>query len=72
LLAPLVAGLAPTLLLPGGVAVPVALVAVVGTSLWLIVQLRPFEREDADLVDKLDMPSPLKRVVLRAIAIAAR
>jgi O-antigen/teichoic acid export membrane protein len=72
LVTPMLIGTAVSLLLHdlGGAAL-----AIVGTGLAAVVVQRiahPFRVEDAGLVEKLDMPAYLKRLVLRGLKFAAR
>lgn len=61
LVAPLVASLVPVLLLPATLAVPLGVAAAVATT-GLILRLVPlFTAEDADMLERLDLPAPLRR-----------
>jgi hypothetical protein len=49
--------------------------AFLGTALTAAVVQRtthPFREDDAQLVERLDMPAPLKRLVLRVLKFVAR
>jgi O-antigen/teichoic acid export membrane protein len=64
-LAPLIVGVASALALPQW---PAVLVGIIGTLITAGVVLRtqrPVAREDLDLLERLDLPGPIKRRVLR-------
>jgi O-antigen/teichoic acid export membrane protein len=68
MLSPLLASLVPTLALSGTLAVICGLAAATIASSAVVMLAKPFERQDADLIAKLDLPGPLKRLALRALA----
>jgi len=70
--APLVAGLAPSLALPQPEGTAIGLAATLCTSAALVAWRCPFSAEDAQLVEKLDMPRPLKRALQTGISAMAR
>jgi O-antigen/teichoic acid export membrane protein len=71
MLAPFFAGLVPTLVLTHAAFV-VAIVATAGCAAAVTLLAKPFEQEDVDLIARLDMPTPLKRLATRALELAAR
>jgi O-antigen/teichoic acid export membrane protein len=72
LFGPMLGGLLPALLLPSAAAVPVGVIATAIVTVWVVAVVRPFAPEDAELIEKLDMPVAVKRLALRGIALAAR
>jgi O-antigen/teichoic acid export membrane protein len=71
-LAPLVVATVPVLLLSPGAALGVGLPAAVLVTAAVVRWASPFVREDADIVAKLDLPAPAKRIVVRWFARVAR
>ena len=71
-LLPCVAGLIPALLLTHALAVPVAIVATLACTAMIVVFAKPFDRTDADLISRLDIPSPLKRLTVRTLELTTR
>jgi O-antigen/teichoic acid export membrane protein len=71
-LLPFVAGFVPAVTLSNNVALPVS---VAGTALCAgatMLWTRPFRREDLELIARLDMPGPLKRLTVRTLGLTAR
>jgi O-antigen/teichoic acid export membrane protein len=68
---PFFAGLVPTLVLTDAAAA-VALGATVTCAAIVTLVAKPFQHEDLDLIARLDMPPPLKRLASRALELAAR
>ncbi len=66
-LLPCVAGLIPALLLTHALAVPVAVVATAACAAMVVAYAKPFDRSDLDLISRLDIPGPLKRITLRTL-----
>jgi hypothetical protein len=71
-LLPCVAGLVPALALTHAVAVPVAVLATAVCAAVVVRYARPFERSDLELISRLDIPSPLKRLTLRTLELTTR
>jgi O-antigen/teichoic acid export membrane protein len=69
---PVVAGLVPALTLDGAAAVGAGVAAVAASAAVIQILIRPFAAEDANLVAALDIPGPVKRIVLRALAHAGQ
>jgi O-antigen/teichoic acid export membrane protein len=72
LLAPLAPGVAAGLAAPGS---PWSLVGTLGaaaTAVLVLLVLRPFAAEDAAVLDALDMPTPVRRRLVRAYAFLGR
>ena len=72
LLTPVIAGVIPAMILSGAARVAVSLAAGLVVGLIAMRALHPFGAEDAELVSALDIPSPLRRMVLRGLAFASR
>jgi O-antigen/teichoic acid export membrane protein len=66
---PLVAALVPVLVWGGFASTVIGLGAVVLTSVAILRVRRPFGPEDAEIVAKLQLPAPVKRGALRALAV---
>lgn len=66
-MAPCLVGVAAALALRGVPAIATGAVGTVIAAVIVILWRRPFSAEDADLIAKLDIPRPLKAVVLKAI-----
>lgn len=64
---PLVAGLAPVVTLSGVAGGTVGIVATIVTSLAIAKWHSPFKPEDADVIDKLDMPPIVRRFAHKAL-----
>jgi O-antigen/teichoic acid export membrane protein len=71
-LAPAAPGIAAALAIDGPVSIPVGVACTALTAWAVIVATRPFQRDDAVLIQSLDMPRPLKALALRAVALASR
>ena len=69
---PCVAGLVPALVLAPALAVPVAIAATAACAAAVVVFAKPFERNDLDLISRLDIPSPLKRLTVRTLELTTR
>lgn len=69
---PFVPGLVTALAVDGPAALLVGPSAVLLTATVVVLLTRPFRREDASLITRLDMPVALKRLTLRTVAIASR
>jgi len=71
-LLPLVAGFVPAIALTHAVGLPVAIGATAVCAAIVMLSAKPFEREDLDLISRLDIPSPLKRLTVRTLELTAR
>ena len=71
-LLPCVAGLIPALLLTHALAVSVAIVATLACTALIVVFAKPFDRTDADLISRLDIPRPLKQLTVRTLEFTTR
>jgi hypothetical protein len=71
-LLPFVAGAIPALTLSHALAVPVAVVATALSAAMILLYARPFDRNDLDLISRLDIPRPLKRLTARTLELTAR
>jgi hypothetical protein len=69
---PCVAGLVPALALTPALAVPVAIAATAACAATVVVVAKPFERNDLDLISRLDIPTPLKRLTVRTLELTTR
>jgi O-antigen/teichoic acid export membrane protein len=69
LLGPVVAGLAPTLMLSGVEGTIIGVVSSLTVSYIIVALVRPFEAQDAEIIAQLDMPPTLKKLALRGLAI---
>lgn len=67
LLAPVVAGVLPAVLLPAAVGVPLGAAAAVLTSALVLWRVPLFLPEDLDLIGRLDIPEPIRARLLPAI-----
>lgn len=65
---PLTAALVPTFIWGGITGTAIGLAAVVVTSFAVLRIRRPFGPEDAEIVEKLGLPEPVKRRALKALA----
>ncbi len=68
MVAPAAAGVAVALVFDGGLAVAVGVAATLGTAAIAFLLKRPFGAADVELIGKLDIPGPFKRLTLRALA----
>ena len=68
--APLIAGLVPTFVLGGMVGAITGFVAVAVISATILVWRSPFNHEDLDLIDKLQMPAAVKGLAFRMISLS--
>jgi hypothetical protein len=50
----------------------VAIVATLACTAMIVVFAKPFDRTDADLISRLDIPSPLKRLTVRTLELTTR
>lgn len=66
-LVPLFAGLVPTLVWGGAVGFAIGEAAVVTASLAVLIWRQPFGRDDVAAIEKLGLPGPVKRLVVRVI-----
>jgi O-antigen/teichoic acid export membrane protein len=64
---PAAVGVAGALALHGPVAPVLGLAAVVASSLIVLGWARPFTAGDVDMIEKLDIPAPLKKVVVNVL-----
>jgi O-antigen/teichoic acid export membrane protein len=71
-LLPFVAGFVPAVTLADAVALPVALVAAPTCAVIVMLWTKSFRREDLEVISRLDMPGPLKRLTVRTLELAAR
>jgi O-antigen/teichoic acid export membrane protein len=71
-LLPCVAGLIPALVLTHALAVPVAIAATAVCATAVALCAKPFDRDDLDLISRLDIPRPLKRLTVRTLELTAR
>jgi len=71
-LTPLLPGILATLLLPTGWALAAGILGTLAAALLVLRIWKPFEAADADLIEHLDLPLPLKRLALRGLAVVAR
>jgi O-antigen/teichoic acid export membrane protein len=71
-LAPCLAGIAPAVLLRGTPAVLLGVWAAASSSLLMLLLLKPFGSGDAELIQMLRMPTFMKRLALRSLALASR
>jgi O-antigen/teichoic acid export membrane protein len=71
-LLPFGAGLVPALTLTNSLAVPIGIVATLACAAVVTLLTRPFQSEDLELISRLDMPAPFKRIALRTLAFTAR
>lgn len=69
---PLLVGVGAALLLPAFLAVLSGPVLVVLTAIIVVTWADIFRAEDSELVNRLNLPSPLKRIAIKAITIASR
>jgi O-antigen/teichoic acid export membrane protein len=69
---PFVAGFVPAMTLAQAIAVPVGIVATMGCAAIVILWTKHFDREDIDLVSRLDMPRPLKSLTMRTLHLTQR
>jgi O-antigen/teichoic acid export membrane protein len=69
---PAVAGFIPAVALGGIAGVAVGVPATLIVAALVILIARPFERADLDLISRLDMPQPLKRLTIRMLELTAR
>ena len=67
--APLVAGLVPTLLFTGAAGIGVGIVAALVVTAAVCLWRSPFQRDDIDLIAKVELPGPIKRVLVRVLTI---
>ena len=72
MLLPVIAGVVPCLAIEGSRGCGGRRRAAVVVTALLVVVARPFSSDDADLISRLDMPGPLKRLVLRLVSDARR
>jgi len=70
-LLPVLAGLVPSLLLSGVVAVASAIASTLICAVLVVRLVRPFGEDDLEMVASLDMPAPLKRLALRGVTLAS-
>lgn len=68
MLAPATAGVALALIFGGGLGVAVGVCGTLTAATIVFFWKRPFAAEDIELVGKLDIPGPLKRPTIRALA----
>jgi O-antigen/teichoic acid export membrane protein len=71
-LLPFFAGAIPAMTLNDALAVPVAIVATALCAAMILLFARPFDRNDLDLISRLDIPRPLKRLTARTLELTAR
>lgn len=72
LIAPVLAGLLPTLLLPTAAGIACGLAAPLILALIILIWIAPFEVADANLVAQLDLPAGVRRWALRVIGALSR
>jgi O-antigen/teichoic acid export membrane protein len=72
LLAPLFMTTLLALLVRPGIAIAVGIPAAILATAAILRWASPFDPSDADLIAKLDMPSTIKRLVLRGLVLTAR
>ena len=66
------AGIAPAVLLRGTPAVLLGVWAAASSSLLILLFLKPLGSGDAELIQMLRMPTFMKRLALRSLALASR
>ena len=71
-LLPGAAGLIPALLLTHALALPVAIAATGICAATVALYARPFDRDDLELISRLDIPTPLKRLTIRTLELTTR
>lgn len=71
-LLPFVAGFVPAITLGSAVAIPIGVAATLAVAMALVMLTKTFEVEDLDLIMRLDMPRPVKRLTVRAVELTSR